>query len=296
VQAQQQNQPSVPAAYVEFPGLEPSTRSAAGTRTWLARGQNFVVAYSSAVGGDELAREDQADEYVVVLPHEGCAVTVRTQDDKRTVSGQAVIVMPPGSSSVVADADCDIVRLFTVASDEALARQSPNQDAYERPNTRVAPWAPWPDPPAGHRIRAYPLSEVPVDPDRFGRIFRCSTFMVNFLNPRFGVRDPEALSPHQHDDFEQCSLAVEGDFVHHIRTPWTRRMSDWLPDDHRECGSPSVAVIPPTAVHTTQAIGPGRNQLIDIFCPPRADFSARPGLVLNADEYPVPGPSGEDGA
>jgi hypothetical protein len=288
VQAQQLKESREGAEYVEFPGLEPSTRTDAGTRTWLARGQNFVVAYSSAVAGDELTRDAQADEYVVVLPHEGCAATVRTPDDERSVTGQAVIVMPPGRSSVVADADCDLVRLFTVASAGPLARASVNQASYAEPNPKVTPLEPWPAPPAGHRIRAYPLSEVPVDPERFGRIFRCSTFMVNFLNPRTGVRDPEALSPHQHDDFEQCSLAVEGDFVHHIRTPWTRRMSEWLPDEHRGCGSPSIAVIPPTAVHTTQSVGPGLNQLIDIFCPPRADFSARPGLVLNADEYPIP--------
>lgn len=288
MQTQEKTDSRTGAEYVEFYDLEPGERTGAGTRTWLGRGQNFVVAYSTAVEGDEFTREDQSDEYVVVLPHEGSAATVRTPDETVSLAGQGVIVVPPGRSTVVADADGDLIRLFTVRSAEELARASANQASYEEPDPRVAAFEPWPDPPAGHRVRAYALADVPVDPARFGRIFRCSTFMVNFLNPRMGVRDPEALSPHQHDDFEQCSLAIEGEFVHHIRTPWTKKMSEWLPDEHVRVGSPSVAVIPPTAVHTTQSVGEGRNQLLDIFCPPRADFSARPGLVLNADEYPIP--------
>jgi len=41
--------------------------------------------------------------------------------------------------------------------------------------------------------------------------------------------------------------------------------------------SPSVALIPPLSVHTSQAVVQVRNQLIDILCPPRRDFVDDPG-------------------
>jgi hypothetical protein len=266
---------------------DPQETTAAGSRTWLTRGQNFVLAYTSARGGDAFARQGQPDEYVVVLPHDGSSVEITAGGDTVTASGRAVVVVPPGDSTVTATADCDLVRLFTVRSAD-LAERCGNAASYAEDHPHVAPFAAWPDPPGGFRIRVYPVADIPKDPQRFGRIFRCSTFMVNFLFPHEGPRDTTKLSPHHHDDFEQCSLAVRGEFVHHIRTPWTTRLDDWREDVHHACGSPSVAVIPPPTVHTTQATGPGTNQLIDIFCPPRADFSAKPGWVLNADEYPAP--------
>ncbi|MFD0744663.1 hypothetical protein ACFQ1L_24740 [Phytohabitans flavus] len=112
--------------------------------------------------------------------------------------------------------------------------------------------------------------------------------MVNFGDPVQGPRDTNRMSPHHHDDFEQISLTLSGEYVHHIRTPWTPRLARWREDEHRAVGSPSVTVIPPPTVHTSQATGSGANHLIDLFSPPRADFSAKPGWVRNAEEYPAP--------
>src|SRR5690606_23916251 len=93
---------------------------------------------------------------------------------------------------------------------------------------------------------------------------------------------------HTHDDFEQGSLAVHGAYIHHIRYPWTVNMREWREDEHVVASAPSLCVIPPKVVHTSQAVGERGMQLVDIFAPPRDDFSLRSGLVCNAEEYPLP--------
>jgi hypothetical protein len=77
------------------------------------------------------------------------------------------------------------------------------------------------------------------------------------------------------------------DYVHHLRVAWTPNQADWSDDVHRFTTSPAITVIPPPLVHTSQGVGDHHHQLIDIFCPPRMDFSIKPGWVLNHADYPV---------
>lgn len=272
--------------YYDFTRLEPDRTSPAGSHTWIVRGQNVALAYTRPVPGDGFGPVDQASEYVLILVHDSSAVQVSAAGERRTASGRGLVVVPAGPSEVVPTGDGDVVRL--VQTDTDLAAAARNAASYATPHPRVAPLEPWPAPVDGGRIRVYPLAEVPKEPGRFGRIFRTRAFMVNFLADWAGPRDPRKMSPHHHDDFEQLSLAIGGEFSHHIRTPWSTDMTTWREDSHQYVGSPSVAVIPPPTVHTTRATGGGTNSLIDIFSPPRADFSAQPGWVLNADEYPAP--------
>jgi hypothetical protein len=120
---------------------------------------------------------------------------------------------------------------------------------------------------------------------RFGRIFIGSGVMVNLLELQAGPRDVERLTPHSHDDFEQCTITVEGDYIHHFRTPWSPRLEEWQSDQHIGCASPAIVMIPPRITHTSRAVNDGLHQLIDVFAPPREDFLSKPGWVLNKDDF-----------
>ncbi len=276
-----------PPQYIEFDQEESVETSAAGSPSWYFRGQNFTLSLTRLREGDTLARHEEDNEYLVLLTDNIARVTVAVGAETENIDEQALVVVPPGDSTVTARAETVVIRLFDRRATDLLAKAR-NAAAYESADPRVTALTPWPDPVGGPRLRVYCPGQVSREPGRFGRIFRTSAFMVNFLDVQDGPRDPERLSPHHHDDFEQCSLAVEGSFVHHIRTPWTTRSSQWQDDEHRQVGSPSIAIIPPPTIHTSEAVGNRQNRLIDIFCPPREDFSVKDGWVLNAMEYPQP--------
>ena len=273
------------AEYVKFYELEPQVADDR-QKTWCARGQNFIVALTEAEPGASLTRHGQPDEYVVLLEHKQTDVRISANDEGIKVPGYSLVIVPPGDSEVFAPKGGRIVRLFTTQSRD-LAANCANAGAYAAHHPFIPPFEPWPEPVGGYRIRAYSL-DVPPTPGRFGRIWRCTTFMVNVFEPFLGPRDTTLLSPHHHDDFEQCSLALEGNFMHHIRWPWTKNIAAWRDDEHVECASPSVCVIPPPSIHTSRWLNQGRHQLVDIFSPPRVDFSIQDGWVLNAEEYPMP--------
>lgn len=254
-------------------------------RTWLLRGHNFVLAWTEAKPGARLSRAAQADEYAVLLPKAGAIIGWNGQTTD--VPGWSLAFVPAGNSTVTLPEGGPVTRLFTTRASD-LAALCSNAHAYDVPRTHIPDFAPWPDPAGGWAVRHYSL-DVPREAGRFGRIFRCTTMMVNVLDPFDGPRDPSRMSPHHHDDFEQCSLAIGGKFNHYLRWPWTTDMSDWRADATVTMGTPSALVIPPPVIHTTQAVGAGINQLVDIFCPPRHDFSEKPGWVLNAADYPMPG-------
>jgi hypothetical protein len=244
-----------------------------------------VVVTTKAAPRATIERPRTVDESMILLP-EGVAATVSAGAQSVRSEGNALVIVPPGACTIRVEGGGTFYRIFSQRAADLL-ELADNAAAFATRDGKVAAATPWPEPAGGYQLRHYALAQY-ARSDTTMRLFRCTNLMVNVFLPRQEPRDPKKLSPHSHTDIEQGSLAIAGRYVHHIRYPWSADSTLWREDEHGEVGSPSLIVIPPTAIHTSQSVGPEVSLLVDIFSPPRADFSLRPGLVCNADEYPVP--------
>lgn len=276
------------ATYARHYAEPPQATEPDGSPTWITRGARFVVAVTRGKAGTTLHRIGQPDEFMLVLPP-GAGARVTARGETVAVEGDSLTILPPGDSEIVLDGPALAARVLTERALD-LAALAVNAADYADGAPEVRPLALWPEPVGGYRIRSYRLADhiEPGGPMIQPIIFRSTNIMINVFAPWNALRDNTRLSPHWHDDFEQASLTLEGAFTHYIRTPWSSDMTRMRPDEAVEIDSPSTTIIPATLVHTTTNRSAETARLIDIFAPPRFDFSNRPGMVRNADDYPMP--------
>lgn len=272
------------ADMIEFHKVPPQ-ETGEGYRTWYGRGQNFVLSYTEAEAGAVLERIGQPDEYMAFFPEARTSADIESEAGSAAGVRHKLAIIPPGDSRIVVREGGQVLRLFSSAASD-LAAKSYNAESYAAPHPNIPPFEAWPAPADGFKLRLYPI-DVPAEPGRFGVIYRSTNLMINLIPVSKEARDPSKMSPHHHDDFEQCSLTLQGDYMHYIRWPWTTNKAIWRADAALRCIAPSMTVIPPPAIHTSQSLEPPCH-LIDIFSPPRVDFSEKPGWVLNAADYPMP--------
>ena len=256
--------------------------------------RSFLVAWTSAENDGAPVSVTSEEEYFLLLPDtpaEVCWGINETAGDGEggaiacqsvLAPARSVVIVPGGMTSVSLKGAGRFIRLFAPAVEE-LSSVTTGSITNIQTSADLLPLIPsFSRAATGPRV--YKLDDLPNSPGMpRAKLFQSATMSINWVEYQ-GPRERTSLSPHSHSNFEQGSLALEGQFIHHFRSPWGRDANQWREDEHVKAGSDSLAIIPPTLVHTTEGVGPGRHILIDIFAPPRRDFIAK-GLVLNAVDY-----------
>src|SRR5207253_1520583 len=103
------------AEYARFYAETPQEDGPEG-RTWYTRGQNFIAAVTLPAAGAVLTRENQIDEYALLLPDRGSRVEVSTGTETKLVDGGSLVFVPPGWSRITVIEPGQTVRLFTTRS------------------------------------------------------------------------------------------------------------------------------------------------------------------------------------
>jgi hypothetical protein len=264
---------------------QPQGAPSACARHWTGRGQNFAVSWNQAGPGDATPVSVESPDETMLLVLDA-PVHIAGRDVDAHAAPRSICILPPGAWRLDLQAGTTCVVLSSLR--EGVDADALNEAAYMQRDPRIVPvglaWRPLS---AASQVRIFPIDAVaaPTDKPRL-KMLQTATLSINWVEYE-GPRNRRALSPHAHSDFEQGSLALAGNFVHHLRVPWGENADAWREDTHAQLGSPSLLVVPVHTIHTSEGVGPGRHLLIDIFSPPRTDFIAK-GWVANAGDYAAP--------
>lgn len=238
-----------------------------------ARSQNFGVRWVETAAGEAFDAGGNLEQ-MVLLPHAEAQISM--DDAHHHAPARSIAILPKGSASISMPIGGLAVVLTAEPESGAI-----NAADYSDTDPRIAPVLDQGGP-SDLQIIAVDDIVPPADKPRL-KMIRSSVMSINWVEYD-GPRDRTALSPHNHVDLEQGSLAIRGDFIHHLRVPWTKDANEWRDDLHLEAGEKTLTVIPVEMIHTTEGVGAGPHLLIDIFAPARADFIAK-GWMCNQAEY-----------
>lgn len=247
----------------------------------VARGQNFYVQWLE--GETPEFEATSAHEMLVLLPEDGAEIAIGDGPAQR-VPGRSVCVLPAGRARVSPAPGARAV-LIASSRPDLPAEAACNAADYAVPDARIV------GSDSGYRrtrgageLQVIGIDAItpPADKPRL-KMLQTDTLSINWVEYQ-DARDRSKLSPHSHANFEQGSLAIEGDFIHHLRVQWGPDANAWREDEHLAAGPASMIAIPVQLIHTTEGVGSGRHLLIDVFSPPREDFIGK-GWVANAADY-----------
>jgi hypothetical protein len=256
-----------------------------GHNHWLMRGQNFWLEWVELSGSAGSFHVESEDE-LLLIAHGGALRTDASAGTRPAVQvpGHSVAILPPGRYGIAGEPSARCVVLASHRPDVA-GRRVLQAQAYERLDPRIAPTGkPYRRKSTSGTIQVLDIAQVMASKDKPRlKMLQTETLSINIVEYA-GPRNRAELSPHSHATFEQGSLAIAGDFVHHLRVTWGSDADQWREDEHLLAPSPSLLVVPVDMIHTTEGVGEGHHFLVDLFSPPRADFIGK-GWVANAADY-----------
>ena len=106
----------------------------------------MVIGSTDGQTGDELTTSEVDGEHAVLVL-DGATLQVNHDGQVVSVDEPAVVIVPPGSSSLKVMSPGTVIRVLAAATAPALAARCANASEYEDSDANVATFTPWPDPP-----------------------------------------------------------------------------------------------------------------------------------------------------